>query len=615
LNLERWYERRGVIPALLVAAVFAVYAGALFNGFVWDDRSLIVENGALDRPDAWSQAFVQDFWESELQAGRSSYYRPVVTLTYLVDRALYGVNPMGYHLTNLVAHAMAVVLLARLLREWGFDAVRAAWGAAVFAVHPALAETVAWVSGRTDSVATVALLGALIADRHRQQRAGRWGAPLLFAAALGAKEIAVITPVLAWIGAWGRTDLRQAVRERLDLLAVLAAYFGVRAAVLGGISDSGRLEFPASILALAPAHLYGLLLAPGWGRIEYGLGLPAAELFASAAAGGATALLLRGSTRLEPTAAHTRLAMAAAAASIPLLASVVLKGVIGDRLIYLAAAFALPALASGAWSVRHRLGGVPVLVAVVALSAWATAERVPRWREERSLFAAAMAQPAPSVRTRLNYGIALHDDGELAEARALIAGAESEAGTRESAYMLGLYYTELGCYDRAAPYYRQALARAPGDAAAANNLAGLLLERGRASEARAVLDAAIATGRSDATMRQNRATMAAEPDRPVPSSDAPFCASDAALEARLPDPSFLLDRAVLLLRTRNLEGAKVVLRAAARVEPESVRLRFNQAQYHLLASEPERARELLQAILAENPQHGGALRLREMLPR
>src|SRR5256885_12425515 len=82
--------RRGVVAALLVGAVAVAFGNALQNGFVYDDRLLIVDNPAVRAP------------PSDLRA--LAFYRPLRTLSYRLDYAVGGLDPRVFHLMNLVYH-------------------------------------------------------------------------------------------------------------------------------------------------------------------------------------------------------------------------------------------------------------------------------------------------------------------------------------------------------------------------------------------------------------------------------------------------------------------------------------------------------------------------------
>ena len=88
--------------------------------------------------------------EFELSYG---YYRPVTTLSYVFDHWLWGLKPFGYHLTNLLLHAICSVSVGLILIRLDFDPEPALLTALLFAVHPIHSENVAWISGRTDLLA------------------------------------------------------------------------------------------------------------------------------------------------------------------------------------------------------------------------------------------------------------------------------------------------------------------------------------------------------------------------------------------------------------------------------------------------------------------------------
>jgi Flp pilus assembly protein TadD len=183
-----------LFPALVA---FLAYANALDNGFVWDDpiileRQLVVFDSPLDvlvTPRGIPQ-FSPD------------YYRPVTIASYLLDRWLGDSRPFFFHLSVVVTHALCstlVALLALQLLGRGRESLwAAAAAAALFAVHPVHTESVAWAAGRSDVLATVFLLAAMVV-----QGAGRpsWGRGVATGAlallALGAKEVgAAVIPLL-----------------------------------------------------------------------------------------------------------------------------------------------------------------------------------------------------------------------------------------------------------------------------------------------------------------------------------------------------------------------------------------------------------------------------------
>src|SRR5437899_5976686 len=151
-----------ILPLAIVLAVVAVFAVGLRNEFVqWDDQVNLVENphfrGLAPRHLAWM-----------LTTTLMGHYIPVTWLSFGLDYVLWGMQPAGYHFTNLVLHAANAVLVYWLARrllaaarpDTSEMALRA--GAAVaalfFAIHPLRAESVAWATERRDVLSALLFL-------------------------------------------------------------------------------------------------------------------------------------------------------------------------------------------------------------------------------------------------------------------------------------------------------------------------------------------------------------------------------------------------------------------------------------------------------------------------
>ena len=193
-------------PLAVALVAFAVFANALGGDFVWDDRPLILGDYMVKSFDHLDHLFTNDFFfrdENDLAYG---YYRPLTTLTYVLDYALHAEEPFGYHVTNGLLHALGSALVVLMLRRLELGWRVAVLAGALFAVHPIHSENVAWIAGRTDLVAfalsAISVLlhcGSLERARGSTGRRARVvGAALVFALALLAKEMAVV--VVAWLG-------------------------------------------------------------------------------------------------------------------------------------------------------------------------------------------------------------------------------------------------------------------------------------------------------------------------------------------------------------------------------------------------------------------------------
>src|SRR5207244_4388477 len=141
-----------------------VYLNALHNPFVYDDYHTVVANPSI-----------QDLRNIRaLVLGDVS--RPVINTSYAIDRAFWGTEPFGFHLTNVLLHMINVVLLWHLARRLSADRIVAASAAALFAVHPMMTEAVGYVSGRSELLCATWFLAALLCGRRWLLGGGaRWG--------------------------------------------------------------------------------------------------------------------------------------------------------------------------------------------------------------------------------------------------------------------------------------------------------------------------------------------------------------------------------------------------------------------------------------------------------
>ena len=233
--------------AVLVALVAAMaYAATLQYDFVWDDTLLIQQSWRLHHWEELPSLLTSHFWAEVGEA--SHYYRPLVTLTFFLDMRVWGLHPFGFHLTNVLAHAAVTLAVLAVARRAMDGALAAAICALAFALHPLHTESVSFVSGRTDVIATLFFLLALLAyDRGRDQERGAFlawslGAYLL---ALLAKEVAITLPAVLVVWDWlVRGDLgdRRAVKRAAARYAAYGAaaglYLGLRVFALGGLVDS-----------------------------------------------------------------------------------------------------------------------------------------------------------------------------------------------------------------------------------------------------------------------------------------------------------------------------------------------------------------------------------------
>ncbi len=235
-------RHRCILAASALALLTVVaYLPALRNGFIWDDNDHFTENPAMIRPDG-----LQKIWSS-LSVSR---YYPLTLTTFWIERRLWGLNPLGYHAVNIALHALCAVLVFLLLRRLN---VRAAWvGAALWAVHPVNAESVAWATElKNIQSAVFFFLSLLCFLRFERRRLGGWYALSLitFAAALASKPSTVVLPLVLLLLAWWQ---RGRVRRQDFVCAVPFFALALAMSALTIIEQSGHVARAPHDWSLAP---------------------------------------------------------------------------------------------------------------------------------------------------------------------------------------------------------------------------------------------------------------------------------------------------------------------------------------------------------------------------
>ncbi len=144
---------------LIFLLSFLIFVPSLRNGFVWDDEIII-------QYELTGKKTITDLFKPYIGG---NYLRPVSGLSFIFDHTIWYNNATGYHLTNVLIHSISSMLVFVLIRLLGLPTTIAFVISILFALHPVHAESVAWVSGRTDILSTMFFLLSFIAYiRYRE---------------------------------------------------------------------------------------------------------------------------------------------------------------------------------------------------------------------------------------------------------------------------------------------------------------------------------------------------------------------------------------------------------------------------------------------------------------
>jgi tetratricopeptide (TPR) repeat protein len=496
----------------LAAIIWVVFGQTLHYGFVnFDDDKYVYENPAVAggltlKGIVWAFTRVYAF-----------NWHPVTWISHMLDCQLYGLNPGGHHLTNILLHTAAAILLFLVLREMTGFLWRSAFVATVFAIHPLHVESVAWVAERKDVLSGLFFMltvGAYVRYARCPGSPARYGLVLLlFALGLMCKPMLVTLPfVLVLLDYWPLNRLgadagaqpvfrlggwlipRRPILEKLPMLGLVAASCAatlfaqskiirwfeqvpfrgrVGNALVSCVAYLGQMFWPSGLAVLYPFP------AHGWPRWETTL----APILLIAISAGVFDLrktrpyLLVGwlwyLVMLAPVIGILQVGPQARADRYTYLPQIGL---------YLLLAWSAADLCAG-WRGRRVLlgGGAACALATMILCARA---QTSHWRDSESLWTRAIACTSGNFIAHCNLGYALLQTGETGEAIAHFQKAiEINPDSVYALNSLGLALFQNDHVDDAISDYEKALRIKPGYVEAWSNLGNAMRRKGNLDEA------------------------------------------------------------------------------------------------------------------------------------
>lgn len=229
----------------------ACYANTLNAGFVWDDLNNVVNSERIAVAEGFNQIFLNP---------SAGFYRPLSYLSIKLDYLLWGYNSAGYHLSNIIIHLLNSIMVFLIIRLFGVKSVDSFLAAVLFSVHPVHTEAVAYISGRSDTVAALFILISFyffikFLNKHQPERKHPYrnflycGSLLAFSFALLSKEIALLFPILILGYLFISCDdcLRKKIKYSVSFFIIGISFILFREHIL-----QGELLFPES----QPGQIY-----------------------------------------------------------------------------------------------------------------------------------------------------------------------------------------------------------------------------------------------------------------------------------------------------------------------------------------------------------------------
>jgi tetratricopeptide (TPR) repeat protein len=520
---DRLRTRTGMALVLGAVALFSVLLYLPTKGyqFVWDDTSLITQNRLLahSRP---LDLFRREFWAGSPEPPEGAgplYYRPLTVLSFWLDLKFAGPDPRHFHAVNLVLNALAAVIITLVLWELLHSGVWAAFGGFMFAAHSAHAESVAFISGRTDILLTIFVgLAAFALLRSQRKKGARWWlvVPPAFGLALMCKETALLFPVLVAL-APVLTQTRYSRRYWMlaGVTAIVAAgYLWLRAqAVSVPLPAQPALPFLSRLVNII--NTFGLYIRMFFWPFDHRVKFPADATFFTLTPNFIAALLFLVSIPLVSLRRRFWVSLWGYAWVIlfllPASNIVPLGPQAAERMLYLPSAglvMLLLTLFSRLLTARQRLrqlAGAGLAMVIVLFGADSmTRSRV--WQDESTLFTAMVkeAPRAPSAYANLASAVAgTYPDSAIRLYNEAIA---LDQGYVHSHVNIAMLLSREGDHRRAIHHLRIANELRPNSAQVLNNLGLAFLAGAQPESALSALDRALSVEPNLATVRVNRAS-------------------------------------------------------------------------------------------------------------
>ncbi len=539
------------------AALFAglVYLNALHNPFVYDDYHTVVANPSILHVANLRAIVLYDMT------------RPIVNLSYAIDRAVWGAAPFGFHLTNVLLHMFDVVLLFQLawllaedlqvqpadrrVRQERTTLVAFA-AATIFAVHPMMTEAVGYISGRSEVLCTTFFLAGLLCGRQWIRGNGaRWAGLTigLWVAALATKEVGGMFPFVLFCYDWlvpvrlepdTTSDPVENTAFRRRILTIHVPLIGI--AVAGGIARLAvlaRVEYPGQVTVHWSYLLIGadvvrryvmLILRPTGQTIFHEVAAVNAvwdpRALAALTIVGLMAALAWRWRRAAPLVSLGMLWFLLLLVPSTVLIALDRGEPMAEHRVYLAscglflaAGAALVEAGAVLSRVRPRTWAVvPAVLAVVLLSFMAqTVWRNAVWSSPVSLWQESVDLAPTHYRPRLLLGEALADSNRRTQAIEEFRTALRLRPTEPAAYAkLGDGLVDLGQFAEGAAVFRRLQDLDPRSPIVSNGLGVIALLSGETDQARQYFREALARDSRNVAARQSLAFIAeTEPADPA----------------------------------------------------------------------------------------------------
>lgn len=547
--------------------VLAVYCSTFSHGFVWDDIDVIVDNPLLASLKNLPSFFIH---EDRIDA-MTGYYRPLTYVSFLIDRSIWGLNPLGFNITNLILH-IAVALTFYLLMVELFKKESYAFIATlIFSLHPIANETVNFHAGGRNTMlcALFALLSVFFHIRRKFP-----AAIICFSLAIFSKEFALLIPAVFLFHDRCLSDKKLPLKNYAPYIAVIIGYLAIRSFAVASPNFLKQLDI-VNLLILSPKlvvsyisnmvfplHLQTMYDITAVERIRqilpYILFIVCIVM---------SAIYFRKKREILFSTGWFFLFLLPVSGILP-------TGItsMADRYVYFSSMGFAMALAY-VISLANRKA---VIVIMALLCTWYTTIDIQRnsiWKDQLSLFNQ-MVKDVPQLAVGYqNLGYCYYDKGDIDNAVKYlsIAYTKSELNSRMMIGSASIFW-EAKQYDKAIFALNKKLQYEPGDPLTYIMLSRIYGEMGDAAKEKLFHDKAEQISpQVDEMMRQRVETLCLETDE--------------------------------LLEKHNLQGAERLLKEAQKIDPNAVPVLIDLGVLSAEKGDLQKSLQYLTKALAMNPRH------------
>jgi protein O-mannosyl-transferase len=573
--------------------ILAVYWHTLGNRFVWDDLDVIVKNPLLQSLGNLPRLLLYEDRTGECATG---YYRPLTYLTFLLDRSVWGLNPLGFNISNIILHITVSLLFCSVLTNL-FKSEKLAYVATlIFALHPVASEAVNFHAGGRNTLLCAALI-LLTLLCYIKRRA--IPALLCFIAAIFSKEFALLLPLIFFLYDRYLAKEKRSWSSYLPYAISIVCYLTIRSFavttrgnLLKTFQFSGILMTPQIVVSYLKNMLFPLNLKiiynlqPSIDAVSIGL----CSLLVAAVLAAAFVFRKRG--EVAAAACWFFLFLIPVSGILPLGSAL-----IADRYAYLSLMGFSLALAYLLCKLNVRVVAA-VLVPVCVCYVLVDLQRESLWKDMPSLYLQ-MTKDAPEKSIGFtNLGMYYYETGDLANAEKYLEQSCSKNGIviHDAYQYLSAVYWEENQYDKALSVLKKLMEIEPENPQSYIMASKIYQSKGDAANAKLYHDKVEAMFPGiDAMMQQRVAALCREAEK-LMAEHKPAEAERKLKEALMMNPAFvpaLVDMGSLVAERGDHAKALVHFAKAESLDPGNGSIHYNLAMvYDLMGRKGEAQQEM-----------------------